>query len=301
MLIIPYVNYLSLEKKYSAHTTEAYKRDLKAFFKYIEKTKPTEDFTSLDVSQMEIKSWLIELSEQSISFKSINRKLSALKSFYSFLKKTGQIESNPFTHGLQPLKTGKRMKLPFSEDEIEEVLSRFTDKGGFDEIRNKTIVEVLYGTGIRRTELINLKVSDLDFSQKQLKVLGKRNKERILPMLPSVEEVLSEYLKQRAEVATEESSDFLFLVKSGKKIYTTLVYRIINTYFSDVTTKQDKSPHVMRHSFATHMLDNGADLNTVKELLGHSSLASTEVYTHTSLKELQKQYDKAHPRSNKEK
>ncbi|ATA88646.1 tyrosine-type recombinase/integrase [Capnocytophaga stomatis] len=298
-MFVEFMDYLSIEKKYSKHTTEAYKNDLKAFEKFVKNVYgESEKERSLEsVSYDDVRSWIVELSNQSIAFRSINRKLSALKAYYSFLKKTNQIEVSPFERGIMPLKMEKKIKLPFSEKEIEKVLSCFSNKNKFEEIRDKAIIEVLYATGMRRSELILLKVNDLDFSQKQIKVLGKRNKERLIPMLPQIENILEEYLKIREEVANENSEDFLFLAKNGKKIYPTLVYRIINLYFSAVTTKQDVSPHVLRHSFANHLLDNGADLNTVKELLGHSSLAATQVYTNTSLAELKKQYGKAHPRA----
>ncbi|GIM50199.1 tyrosine-type recombinase/integrase [Capnocytophaga stomatis] len=298
-MFVEFMDYLSIEKKYSKHTTEAYKNDLKAFEKFVKNVygESEKERNLENVSYDDVRSWIVELSNQSIAFRSINRKLSALKAYYSFLKKTNQIEVSPFEKGIMPLKMEKKIKLPFSEKEIEKVLSCFSNKNKFEEIRDKAIIEVLYATGMRRSELILLKVNDLDFSQKQIKVLGKRNKERLIPMLPQIENILEEYLKIREEVANENSEDFLFLAKNGKKIYPTLVYRIINLYFSAVTTKQDVSPHVLRHSFANHLLDNGADLNTVKELLGHSSLAATQVYTNTSLAELKKQYGKAHPRA----
>ncbi|GET44822.1 tyrosine-type recombinase/integrase [Capnocytophaga felis] len=298
-MCVEFMDYLSIEKKYSKHTIEAYKNDLKAFAKFVKNIygESEKEHSLENVSYEDVRSWIVELSNQSIAFRSINRKLSALKAYYSFLKKTNQIEVSPFEKGIMPLKIEKRIKLPFSEKEIEKVLSCFSNKNKFEEIRDKAIIEVLYATGMRRSELILLKVNDLDFSQKQIKVLGKRNKERLIPMLPQIEVILEEYLKKREEVVNENSKDFLFLAKNGKKIYPTLVYRIINLYFSAVTTKQDVSPHVLRHSFANHLLDNGADLNTVKELLGHSSLAATQVYTNTSLAELKKQYGKAHPRA----
>ncbi|MDO4781627.1 MAG: tyrosine-type recombinase/integrase [Capnocytophaga felis] len=298
-MCVEFMDYLSIEKKYSKHTIEAYKNDLKAFAKFVKNIygESEKEHSLENVSYEDVRSWIVELSNQSIAFRSINRKLSALKAYYSFLKKTNQIEVSPFEKGIMPLKIEKRIKLPFSEKEIEKVLSCFSNKNKFEEIRDKAIIEVLYATGMRRSELILLKVNDLDFSQKQIKVLGKRNKERLIPMLPQIEVILEEYLKKREEVVNENSKDFLFLAKNGKKIYPTLVYRIINLYLSAVTTKQDVSPHVLRHSFANHLLDNGADLNTVKELLGHSSLAATQVYTNTSLAELKKQYGKAHPRA----
>ena len=188
--------------------------------------------------------------------------------------------------------------MPFSEAEIEKVLSYFSSKSSFDEVRDRAIIETLYATGMRRSELTGLKLQDLDLEQKQIKISGKGDKERYIPVIPELEATLKEYLRLREEIANKKSEDFLFLVKNGKKIYSTLVYRIINSYFSAVTSKKDISPHILRHSFASHLLDNGADLNTVKELLGHSSLASTQVYTNTSLVELKRQYKKAHPRAN---
>lgn len=301
MSINAFTNYLSIERNYSAHTIEAYRHDLNSFEIFLDELHSKKEQNIEIASQNDIKSWVIYLSKQSIAFKTINRKLSALKSYYSFLKKTNQIEISPFEKGIPSLKVEKKVKLPFSEKEVEKVLSLFEDKHSFEEIRNYTIVEVLYATGIRRSELINLQLKDIDFSLHQLKVLGKRNKERIIPMLPDLEKSIKKYLAVRQEVANSESENFLFLLKNGKKIYETLVYRIINSYFSTITTKKNVSPHVLRHSFASHLLDEGADLNTVKELLGHSSLAATQVYTSSSLAELKKQYKKAHPRANEAK
>ncbi|AVM50177.1 tyrosine-type recombinase/integrase [Capnocytophaga sp. oral taxon 878] len=300
MSINAFIIYLSVEMKYSIHTVEAYKHDLRAFERYVksEYEKKEEDCPLERADQEDIKKWIISLSNQSISFRSINRKLSALKSYYTFLKKTKQIEVSPFERGIFMLKTEKKQKLPFSEAEIEKVLSYFSSKGSFDEVRDRAVIETLYATGIRRSELASLKLADVDMSQHLLKVQGKGDKERYVPIIPELEKTLTEYLAIRAEIANEKSNDFLFLVKNGKKIYPTLVYKIIHSYFSAVTTKKNVSPHVLRHSFASHLLDNGADLNTVKELLGHSSLSSTQVYTNTSLVELKKQYKKAHPRGN---
>ena len=298
MSINAFIIYLSVEMKYSIHTVEAYKHDLRAFEKFIKALyEQQEEECPLErADQEDIKKWIISLSNQSISFRSINRKLSALKTYYAFLKKTKQIEISPFEKGIFLLKTDKKQKLPFSEAEVEKVLSFFSSKSSFDEVRDRAIIETLYATGVRRSELAALRLSDLDLVQKQVKIVGKGGKERYIPIIPELEKTLVEYLKLREEVANEKSKDFLFLVKNGKKIYPTLVYRIINSYFGAITTKKDISPHVLRHSFASHLLDNGADLYTVKELLGHSSLASTQVYTNTSLVELKRQYKKAHPR-----
>ena len=282
MSINAFIIYLSIEMKYSIHTVEAYKHDLRAFERFIksECEKEEEDCPLERADQEDIKKWIISLSNQSMSFRSINRKLSALKTYYTFLKKTKQIETSPFERGIFLLKTEKKNKLPFSEAEIEKVLSYFSSKSSFDEVRDRAIIE------------------ELDLEQKQIKISGKGDKERYIPVIPELEATLKEYLRLREEIANKKSEDFLFLVKNGKKIYPTLVYRIINSYFSAVTSKKDISPHILRHSFASHLLDNGADLNTVKELLGHSSLASTQVYTNTSLVELKRQYKKAHPRAN---
>ena len=299
MSINAFIIYLSIEMKYSIHTVEAYKHDLRAFERFIksEYEKKEEECPLEKADQEDIKKWIISLSDQSISFRSINRKLSALKTYYSFLKKTKQIEISPFEKGIFMLKTDKKQKIPFSEAEIEKVLSYFSSKNSFDEVRDRAVIELLYATGMRRSELANLKVGDVDLIQRQVKILGKGDKERYIPIIPELENTLHEYLKLRAEIANKKSEDYLFLVKNGKKIYPTLIYRIINSYFSAVTSKKNVSPHVLRHSFASHLLDNGADLNTVKELLGHASLASTQVYTNTSLVELKRQYKKAHPRA----
>lgn len=299
MSINAFIIYLSIEMKYSIHTVEAYKHDLRAFERFIksEYEKKEEECPLEKADQEDIKKWIISLSDQSISFRSINRKLSALKTYYSFLKKTKQIEISSFEKGIFMLKTDKKQKIPFSEAEIEKVLSYFSSKNSFDEVRDRAVIEMLYATGMRRSELANLKVGDVDLIQRQVKILGKGDKERYIPIIPELENTLHEYLKLRAEIANKKSEDYLFLVKNGKKIYPTLIYRIINSYFSAVTSKKNVSPHVLRHSFASHLLDNGADLNTVKELLGHASLASTQVYTNTSLVELKRQYKKAHPRA----
>ena len=226
----------------------------------------------------------------------MNRKISSLKSFYKYLQKIKIIQNNPLSSH-KALKTSKKIQVPFSIKEVNEVLSNIETEDSFESTRNKLIVALFYSTGMRRTELIQLKMNSINFSEKQLKVIGKRNKERLLPLLPSVLKSMHNYIKQRDLIDTSE--DYLFLTSKGNKLYETLVYRIINNYFSNVSSKLKKSPHILRHSFASHMLNEGADLNSVKELLGHSSLASTQVYTHNSLEQLKKVYKQAHPRSTK--
>jgi integrase/recombinase XerC len=197
------------------------------------------------------------------------------------------------------LKTPKILQIPFSEKELEDALCHVQNPVGFEEIRNKLIVDLFYTTGMRRTELIHLKVVNVNLSGGTVKVLGKRNKERILPVLPIIINQFSLYLKERSSVLSIVDGDYFFLTKKGLKLNDSFVYRLINSYFSAVSEKVKKSPHILRHTFATHLLNNGADLNSVKELLGHSSLASTQIYTHNSLAELKKVYGDSHPRNQK--
>ena len=293
-LITSFLEYLSLEKKYSVHTIKAYKRDLISFQNFCIESYQQEKISDINYSQ--IRSWIVDLVEGKVSNRSVNRKISSLKSFYKYLQKIKIIQNNPLSSH-KALKTSKKIQVPFSIKEVNEVLSNIVTEDSFESTRNKLIVALFYSTGIRRTELIQLKMNSINFLEKQLKVIGKRNKERLLPLLPSVLKSMHNYIKQRDLIDTSE--DYLFLTSKGNKLYETLVYRIINNYFSDVSSKLKKSPHILRHSFASHMLNEGADLNSVKELLGHSSLASTQVYTHNSLEQLKKVYKQAHPRSTK--
>jgi integrase/recombinase XerC len=234
--------------------------------------------------------------DNDISNSSVNRKVSSLKSFYKFLLKIKQIESSPLLKH-KSLKTPKKIQIPFSEKELDNALNTLKYAEGFEGIRDKLIIDLFYTTGVRRTELINLKIQNVDLSNNTLKVLGKRNKERILPILPIISKQIQIYLSERAQIETIKDADYFFLMLKGVKLNDSFVYRLINYYFSNVSEKVKKSPHILRHTFATHMLNNGADLNSVKELLGHSSLASTQVYTHNSLAELKKVYGNAHPRN----
>jgi integrase/recombinase XerC len=293
MPITSFLNYLSLEKKYSHHTITAYQNDLNTFQLFCNQEYGNESIATVNYAQ--IRHWIVSLVNSKISNRTINRKVSSLKSFYKFLQKTKQIEASPLVKH-QALKVLKQVQVPFSEKEIFKVLD-VLDEGDFESVRNKLMVELFYSTGMRRNELINIKIADIDYVNETVKVLGKRNKERFIPLLKTVKESLLKYSVMREEV--EISSPYLFLTKNGKKIYDTLVYRVINNYFSAVSSKVKKSPHVIRHSFATHLLNEGADLNAVKELLGHSSLASTQIYTHSSLGKLKEVYNQAHPRSQK--
>jgi integrase/recombinase XerC len=289
-----FTDYLLLEKNYSKLTVNAYKNDLENFKAFIEIEYDSDNL--LQVNYPQIRSWIVSLVERNISNRSINRKASSLNTYYKYLLKIGEIQVNPLAKH-KALKTTKKIQIPFSESEINMVLDELHFDKDFEGVRNKLIIELFYSTGIRRIELVNLKLSQLNFESKTLKVLGKRNKERILPLIKPVLDSLVKYLEARNTLEFITDKDNLFLTQKGVKIYETLVYRIINDYFSIASSKVKKSPHILRHSFATHLLNQGADLNAVKELLGHSSLAATQVYTHNSIAELKKVHVNAHPRS----
>lgn len=290
-----YFDYLELEKKNSVHTITAYRADLLTFADFISSTFGEEDLKGVNPSQ--VRSWLVNLVEQGLSNSSVNRKVSSIKAYYRFLLKTKQLEVSPLAKH-RALKTTRKLQVPFSETEINNALQKIPAEG-FEELRNKLMVELFYSTGIRRSELIGIKLGDIDLSSGLLKVKGKGNKERFIPLLPSVKAGISDYLKERAGVKNGISGDYFFLTAAGVKMYDSLVYRTINNYFRGVSSKLKQSPHILRHSFATHLLNQGAHINAVKELLGHSSLAATQVYTHNSMAELNRVYNSAHPRNRK--
>ena len=296
MSVTAFISYLRLEKNYSDHTVRAYQKDIETFAQFCSEHHGEENI--IGISYPLIRNWIVALSDQDISNRSINRKISSLQAYYKFLLKIGEISVSPLIKH-RALKTSKKVEVPFSENEMEVILSEIPFTDDFEGERDKLIIELLYTTGMRRTELVNLKINDVDFSSQVIKVLGKRNKERIIPIIPSTIEQIKTYLSKRSELENVTDSSFLILTKEGLKIYETLVYRTINKYFSLVSPKVKKSPHILRHTFATHLLNRGADLNSVKELLGHSSLASTQVYTHNSIAELKKVHQKAHPRNKK--
>lgn len=291
-----YQDYLIKEKNYSLLTVNAYLNDVLSFQEFL--TVNHESVALEEVVYPLIRSWIVLLVENKISNKSVNRKISSLKSYYKFLLRIKQIDVNPLLKH-KSLKIPKKVQIPFSEKEIENVFEVNQFSKDFEGIRNQLIIELFYATGMRRAELINLKLASIDFSNQTLKVLGKRNKERIIPLLLCTKNLLKEYLIVRLEKVKPNLSDVLILSKTGNKISESFVYRLINDYFSTVSLKVKKSPHVLRHSFATHLLNNGADLNSVKELLGHASLSSTQIYTHSSLNELKKVYQESHPRNQK--
>ena len=287
-------DYLQLEKKYSPHTITAYINDVASFQVFLDENFDSEKLENVNYSL--IRSWIVAMVDNEISNSSVNRKMQSLKAFYKFLLKTKQTAINPLLKH-KALKTPKILQIPFSEKELDNVLNNLVFPDGFEGIRDKLIIDLFYTTGIRRSELINLKIANISLSSGTIKVLGKRNKERIIPILPVISQNIKNYLLERAHLESITDADYLFLMLKGIKLNDSFVYRLINNYFSTVSEKVKKSPHILRHTFATHLLNNGADLNSVKELLGHSSLASTQIYTHSSLAELKKVYNNAHPRN----
>lgn len=296
MYLSEFISYLTLEKKYSAHTVKAYQNDILEFKNFCESNYEIEDIDT--VEYVLIRHWIVELSEKQIDNRTINRKISSLKAYFKFLQKIDVTTVSPLSMH-RALKTAKKIEIPFSELEMEKVLSEIEYADDFEGVRDELLIHVLYVTGMRRAEVISLKVSDVDFANMTIKVLGKRNKERLVPMLLETKEKFKIYLDYRKGLKEINDGSYMFLTLSGNKFYETLVYRLIKKYFREVSSKVKTSPHILRHTFATHLLNKGADLNAVKELLGHSSLASTQVYTHNSIAELKKVHAKAHPRGDK--
>ncbi len=292
MHLTEFTEYLKLEKNFSDHTVSAYKRDLDQFHEFL----TTASGTSLqDVEYNEVRLWMSHLLGEGISSRTVNRKLSSLKSYYRFLLKVDAISTDPMAlHS--SLKTDKKVQLPFSREEVFSILDAEYDKSDFTAVRDRLVIELLYSTGMRRDELINLRLVDVDIEEGILTVTGKRNKQRIIPLLDSLNQVIASYLSIRKDVIKDET-EFLVVSDKGRKTYPSLVYRIIKSYFSTISSKVKVSPHILRHTFATHLLDAGADLNAVKELLGHASLASTQIYTHMSVQALKNVHANAHPRS----
>ena len=289
---IKFLEYLEFEKNYSPKTIESYTNDLSAFEKFCETECGLKSISRADKTHL--RNFLMQLSENGLSERSINRKISSLKNYYKFLLKIGELEISPASF-LRTLKSRNKVQVPFSEEELNMVLNSGLFENDYRPMTERLIIEMLYQTGIRRMELTGLKISDVDFSENQIKVLGKRNKERFIPIGENLSKQLKQYLDLRNEKFPGDRNLF-FLTEKGNPLYEKLVYKIVNSYLSQVSTKQKKSPHILRHSFATHLLNRGAELNSIKELLGHTSLAATQVYTHGSIEQLKKVFNQAHPR-----
>ncbi len=289
-----FLQYLQIEKRYSPHTVRSYQNDLDQFFLFLDSLGQQTD--PVLVTSHDIRAWVVSMLDNSYSAASVHRKISCLRVFYRYLRKEGVIKSDP----LEKVALPKRKKsLPVFVEEIalEELLDRYDFGDGFSGIRNRTIIEMLYLTGMRRAELIGLRDSDVDLEEGTVKVTGKRNKQRIIPLVKPFEVRLREYTGIRDKELTIPHERWFFMTDKGNKLYGKYVYNIVNRYLSMVTTIEKRSPHILRHTFATHMLNRGADLNSIKELLGHANLSATQVYTHNTFEKLRKIYKQAHPRA----
>jgi len=290
-MIEAFLQSLQFEKRSSAHTITSYKTDLDQFSKYL---LFQYEITSPETAQPAmLRSWIVSLMEEGLNPTSINRKIASLRSFYNFLRKRKQIAQDP-TKQLSALKTKKKLPAFVEEKSMEMLFDVVEFSDDFEGFRDKIILELLYGTGIRLSELVGLQTSDLDLSGKTIRVFGKRSKERMIPISGSLATLLANYLSQRAP---EENTKCLILTDKGKAAYPVFIQRTVKKYLSAVTTLSQKSPHVLRHTYATHLLNRGADLNAIKELLGHANLAATQIYTHNSIEKLKKTHQQAHPKA----
>ncbi len=292
-MIQAFLRYLQYEKNYSSHTVLSYHTDINQFceFLYVE----PQNFAPRTISHREIQQWVLSLMESGNTSRTISRKISTLKSFWRFLLIQKLADENPTKKIVLP-KTNKPLPAFYKQKEMEYVLSEESGLGGFERVRNRLIINLFYQTGLRVSELVSLQDDDVDYELRQLKVLGKRNKERVLPLGVDICEEMQAYQKLRnAEIDLQDNS--FFVLKKGKKMYSKAIYNIVHGKMTQFSTLHKQSPHVLRHTFATTLLNNGADINAVKDLLGHSSLAATQVYTHVSFSELNKIYKQAHPRA----
>jgi integrase/recombinase XerC len=287
-----FLAYIQYEKRYSPHTVTAYRIDLDQFFNFLSAQYNATDISGIEHSM--IRSWLVSLMEKGNSPRSVNRKLTTLKSFYRFLLKEGLVDQNPMRKITSP-KSVKKLPEFIETGKMTLLLDQMKSASGYTGLRDRIILEMFYNTGIRLSELVNLQEKDVDLHSGTIKVLGKRNKERLIPFSQKFGTLLKEYLKEKQKKFNDIPE--LFLTDSGGKMYSKKVYLIVKKYLGGVTTLDKKSPHILRHTFATHLLNNGAELNAVKELLGHANLSATQIYTHNTIEKLKKIYKQAHPRA----
>lgn len=292
MSIDLFISYISKEKRYSPHTITAYKKDLQSFSQYLDVEF---DIDNIDnVTQEMIRSWIVSMIDAGITGSSVNRKISTLKSYFNFLIRTTDLKDNPARH-MVTIKTPGRLPVYFKEDQLNDYFDQANVTDDFSKLRDMLVIELLYSTGMRRSELITLTIDAIDFSASTIKVLGKRNKQRIIPLSDSMIKSIQNYIVHRDRKFRNNNS-FLIVTDKGDKSYPKLIYRIVNKELS-LLSGSIKSPHILRHSFATHMLNNGAELNSIKEILGHANLTATQIYTHNTIEKLKKVYSEAHPRA----
>ncbi len=289
-----FLHFLEFEKRYSKNTIISYKTDLLQFYNFFKITNQNELNYIKNLNHKDIKDWIYNLSDNNLSNKSINRKISTLKKFYKFLLRENIINKNPLTKILSP-KQSKKLTKFVNQEQINILLDDTIFDKSKNKLTDKLIISLLYGTGMRLSELINLKIDDVYFAEKKLKVLGKRNKERFIPLHNKLLNDLKDYFSYRKTLNPD--NNFILISLKGKKLYPKYVYRVVNKYLTLVTTIDKKSPHILRHTFATHILNNGAELNAVKELLGHSNLSATQIYTHNTFEKIKTIYKQAHPRN----
>jgi integrase/recombinase XerC len=296
-MIDRFIQYIQYEKRYSLHTVSSYRIDLNQFRKYLRDEYSLEEMDR--VTYQMVRSWLSSLMELKISARSVNRKKTTLQTFYKYLIKEGKISENPMNRVLSP-KMSKRLPVYVEEAQMESLFDTdIVDFGeGFRAVRDQMILEMFYATGMRLSELVNLKDSDIDTGMMTIRIIGKRNKERIVPFANNLKNRIDRYREERNKILSgQNQNDFFFITDKGKKIYQKLAYRVVNYYLSLITSINKKSPHILRHTFATHMLNKGADLNAIKEFLGHANLSATQVYTHNTIEKLKTIYKQAHPKA----
>lgn len=299
MFIEHFISYLQYEKRYSPHTLSAYQKDLDQFAAYLQLTEITPE----KATHTDIRSWMVEMMDQGADSKTINRKASALRSFYKFLLRESKLSVNPMTK-VQSLKTARRLPVVVEDKKLNQWLDQatsikadITGENPFASLRDLLVIEILFATGIRAAELLGLKEGDIDWYNNQIKVLGKRNKERIIPVNQNLARLMQEYLEVKKGQNFNNNTGSLIVTNKGDKSNPTHIYRIVKSCLNEISTNDKKSPHVLRHTFATSLLNNGADLNAIKELLGHANLAATQVYTHNSVERLKTIYKQAHPKA----
>jgi integrase/recombinase XerC len=289
-----FLQYLQIEKRYSPHTIRSYKNDLDQFFSYISANDMTAD--PGEITSHHIRAWIVDMMDNDIKSVSVHRKISCLRVFFRYLRKEEVIKSDPLEKVVLP-KRIKTLPVFVGEEALDKLLDNNNFGDDFEGVRNRTIIEMLYLTGMRRSELIGLRNIDVDNQSATVKVTGKRNKQRIIPLTKPFTARLEEYLKVKNEIADTGNEGWFFVTGKGNKLYDKYVYNIVKRYLSMVTTIEKRSPHILRHTFETHMLNRGADLNAIKEFLGHANLSATQVYTHNTFEKLKKVYKQAHPRA----